>query len=589
MIGKLVAITMLTSLATNVCASEAWDKAYENLKQWNATSAPTVATPKPKATPPGLSPETAIEIHSAADHDRVASGTWFKYADGNVYKKGSPAPVVVTEGDYDAVPMGASYWFHDQLLIKRSTTSPGLAPSREAIIRLQNRISFDQLQTGSRDQDTVKRAPVIATDQDYEAVPVGDFYFLDAQFYLKCRYPSISDKGKYPGDTDASAIRLHSKEDEAKIKPGQWVIDSRNIPVQWTADMVPTPTPESVAPNIPGWIPNTAIILCIVAAIVVTIVVFYNVCRKPKPKPPPPRPEKEHPRIYDDYEQFKLAMQVWDRDRQLFEQNETARLAQLNEEIKKGGPLTGLGCLGFIVAALAVGSAQGAGAGWGIIILGVIIVGAVASAEEQIRRWRFKTELVHRVFSEPEPLYEPRPQDREPPPQYEPPPRREPKDHVGEVTSLRQAFEILGLPPGRITLAEAKAAHRRLMSEYHPDKVAHLGEELRKLAAQKALEINLAMEFIEKNCTHTNTGIVDEVLRLKTAVPFIPFRIKMRRNDRMLVTSDKVFAINSPDHIWLQNKTTIAFCIGSSIPGKSLRQTFVVPATEIEGVIPGVV
>jgi hypothetical protein len=77
-------------------------------------------------------------------------------------------------------------------------------------------------------------------------------------------------------------------------------------------------------------------------------------------QPTQARLKKRTGRLYYHYEQFKLAMQLWDRDRQLFEQNETARLAQRNEEIKKGGPLSGFGCLGFILAALVVGSAHGA-------------------------------------------------------------------------------------------------------------------------------------------------------------------------------------------------------------------------------------
>jgi len=35
--------------------------------------------------------------------------------------------------------------------------------------------------------------------------------------------------------------------------------------------------------------------------------------------------------------------------------------------------------------------------------------------------------------------------------------------------------------------------YRARIAEYHPDKLAHLGQELRELAARKALEINLAM------------------------------------------------------------------------------------------------
>jgi DnaJ like chaperone protein len=32
------------------------------------------------------------------------------------------------------------------------------------------------------------------------------------------------------------------------------------------------------------------------------------------------------------------------------------------------------------------------------------------------------------------------------------------------------------------------------MSEYHPDKVAHLGDEIREIAARKSKEINAAYE-----------------------------------------------------------------------------------------------
>lgn len=36
------------------------------------------------------------------------------------------------------------------------------------------------------------------------------------------------------------------------------------------------------------------------------------------------------------------------------------------------------------------------------------------------------------------------------------------------------------------------------MNEYHPDKVAHLGEDLQKLAHQKALEIQRAYQQLRQ-------------------------------------------------------------------------------------------
>ena len=45
---------------------------------------------------------------------------------------------------------------------------------------------------------------------------------------------------------------------------------------------------------------------------------------------------------------------------------------------------------------------------------------------------------------------------------------------------------------------DIKRAYRERIKEYHPDKVAHLGAELRALAERKAKEINRAYEYFEK-------------------------------------------------------------------------------------------
>jgi DnaJ-class molecular chaperone len=71
--------------------------------------------------------------------------------------------------------------------------------------------------------------------------------------------------------------------------------------------------------------------------------------------------------------------------------------------------------------------------------------------------------------------------------------------HDIRITSLRQAYDILGLPAGAVTISEARAAWRDGMAQYHPDKVSHLAKDLRDLAARRALEINLAFQFIENN------------------------------------------------------------------------------------------
>ena len=52
-------------------------------------------------------------------------------------------------------------------------------------------------------------------------------------------------------------------------------------------------------------------------------------------------------------------------------------------------------------------------------------------------------------------------------------------------------YEVLGISPGA-TQDEIKAAYRRRIKEYHPDKVAHLGQEFRDIAERMSKEINAA-------------------------------------------------------------------------------------------------
>jgi len=58
-------------------------------------------------------------------------------------------------------------------------------------------------------------------------------------------------------------------------------------------------------------------------------------------------------------------------------------------------------------------------------------------------------------------------------------------------------YQVLGLSAD-VTFAEIKSAYRKLSMEYHPDKVAHLGEEFRKVAEEKMKEINGAYQYLKK-------------------------------------------------------------------------------------------
>ena len=65
------------------------------------------------------------------------------------------------------------------------------------------------------------------------------------------------------------------------------------------------------------------------------------------------------------------------------------------------------------------------------------------------------------------------------------------------VQQVDSAYKILGID-SNTTDEDVKKAYREMAKKYHPDKVAYLGEDVRKSAEQKLQEVNEAYEKIKK-------------------------------------------------------------------------------------------
>ena len=64
-------------------------------------------------------------------------------------------------------------------------------------------------------------------------------------------------------------------------------------------------------------------------------------------------------------------------------------------------------------------------------------------------------------------------------------------------TTLEEAYRVLGLTPDA-TDAEVRSAYRKLVVEHHPDRVAHLGDDVKEAATKKLQQITEAKELIDK-------------------------------------------------------------------------------------------
>ena len=79
---------------------------------------------------------------------------------------------------------------------------------------------------------------------------------------------------------------------------------------------------------------------------------------------------------------------------------------------------------------------------------------------------------------------------------FSPPPGGPRSDDLAGDFSRMDPYVILEVSP-RASPEEIKAAYKRAVARYHPDKVAHLGTEFQDLAHQKMLAIRRAYETLQ--------------------------------------------------------------------------------------------
>jgi len=71
------------------------------------------------------------------------------------------------------------------------------------------------------------------------------------------------------------------------------------------------------------------------------------------------------------------------------------------------------------------------------------------------------------------------------------------QDSASEINTVEDCFNILGVQPNA-TPSEIKAAYRRRMMEYHPDKVEKLGDKLKNVAQEESKRINAAYSILRE-------------------------------------------------------------------------------------------
>ena len=75
--------------------------------------------------------------------------------------------------------------------------------------------------------------------------------------------------------------------------------------------------------------------------------------------------------------------------------------------------------------------------------------------------------------------------------------REKSREALPRMSTLDEAYQLLGVAP-TVSLEELKLAYKQKIAKWHPDKVSHMAQEIRDLAASTTSRLNVAYQLIIK-------------------------------------------------------------------------------------------